>query len=339
MFIRDDQNNYLSGLSEKMHSIPIEAIHAVPPSQINNSDREVTVGKAEELEINDSANDTKIDGSISPPSIEHSVVAEKVIEEPTCDKFENLKNGYFQPSSFNSEVIEDLDFSLCRNKEISSVPDVENEKSIALSPLENHVNDNLFPEPESAFDDLRDCDSRNVENTFDDTEKTANVSDILPGSEDITQDAASDDKLYSAKNMLIVSDNIANQIDSDQDNVIIPSNDVPDRFASFDGEVANDDDFGDFDSAFCSAGDTKVMDNFDTNLNQNVSDGRQVRERSEEPVFDDSDDDFGDFGEVVSPQDQVASPSIENDTKNVPAVFHNTPRQSTNYILNEVNAF
>ena len=88
-----------------MHSIPIEAIHAVPPSQINNSDREVTVGKAEELEINDSANDTKIDGSISPPSIEHSVVAEKLIEEPTCDKFENLKNGYFQPSSFNSEVI------------------------------------------------------------------------------------------------------------------------------------------------------------------------------------------------------------------------------------------
>ena len=80
------------------------------------------------------------------------------------------------------------------------------------------------------------------------------------------------------------------------------------------------------------------MDYFDTNLNQNVSDGNQIPERCEEPVFDDSDDDFGDFGEVVSPQDQVASPSIENDSKNVPTVFHNTPRQSTNSILNEVNA-
>ena len=322
-----------------MHSIPIEAIHAVPPSQINNSDEEVTVDKAVAFEISDLANDTKINCSISAPSIEHSVVAEKVIEEKTCDKFENLKNGYFQPSPFNSEVIEDLDFSLCRNKEISSVPDVENEKSIALSPLENHVNDDLFPETESAFEDLKDCDSRNVENTFNDTEKTVSVSAIIPESEDDRRGAASDDKIYNAEKMLIVSDNVENQINSDQENgVMNQSNDVPDRFASFDGEAANEDDFGDFDSAFCSTGDTKVVDYFDTNLNQIVSDGNQIPERCEEPVFDDSDDDFGDFGEVVSPQDQVASPAIENDSKNVPTVFHNTPRQSTNSILNEVNA-
>merc|ERR1712223_1551091 len=336
----DDIDEYdVTGLSEKMHSIPIEAIHAVPPSQINNSDEEVTMDKAVAFEISGLANDTKINFSISAPSIEHSVVAEKVIEEKTCDKLENLKNGYFQPSPFNSELIEDLDFSLCRNKEITSVPDVENEKSIALSPLENHVNDDLFPKTESAFEDLKHCDSRNVENTFNDTEKTVSVSAIMPESEDNTREAASDDKIYYAEKMLIVSDNVENQINSDQENgVMNQSNDVPDRFASFDGEAANEDDFGEFDSAFCSTGDTKVVDYFDTNLNQIVSDGNLIPERCEEPVFDDSDDDFGDFGEIVSPQDQVASPSIENDSKNVPTVFHNTPRQSTNSILNELEA-
>merc|ERR1712223_1442299 len=83
----DDTDEYdVTGLSEKMHSIPIEAIHAVPSSQINNSDEEVTVDTAVAFEISDLANDTKINCSISAPSIEHSEVAEKVIEEKTCDK-------------------------------------------------------------------------------------------------------------------------------------------------------------------------------------------------------------------------------------------------------------
>merc|ERR1712223_5453 len=64
----DDTDEYdVTGLSEKMHSIPIEAIHAVPPSQINNSDEEVTVDKAGKFEISDLVNDTKINCSISAP--------------------------------------------------------------------------------------------------------------------------------------------------------------------------------------------------------------------------------------------------------------------------------
>merc|ERR1712223_1731126 len=43
----DDTDEYdVTGLSEKMHSIPIAAIHAVPPSQINNSDAEVNMDTA-----------------------------------------------------------------------------------------------------------------------------------------------------------------------------------------------------------------------------------------------------------------------------------------------------
>ena len=61
--------------------------------------------------------------------------------------------------------------------------------------------------------------------------------------------------------------------------------------------------------------------------------------RSEDPVFDDSDDDFGDFGEIVTPQDTAVSSSVEEKTNFTTSLSTNTPRQSTEAILNLVNLY
>ena len=106
------------GLSEKMHSIPIEAIHALPPSQGVMSNERKTVdetGPFEPLEKDASPNfsidDPNMNSLTNSPPENTFVDTEKDVEKESSDKFEIAKNGYVRPSYLNSEVIEDLNLS------------------------------------------------------------------------------------------------------------------------------------------------------------------------------------------------------------------------------------
>ena len=109
-------------------------------------------------------------------------------------------------------------------------------------------------------------------------------------------------------------------------------------------ELHNTDaDFGDFDSAFAASSRKDKKDSIFPSkddfpkpkeisiVNKNIVDDQN-------PLFDDSDDDFGDFGEIVTPQ---ARPVLSCTEESLPTELvmsgNNTPvTHSTNDILNSV---
>ena len=345
--IQDGQNSMFhcahffsfSGLSEKMHSIPIEAIHALPPGENIKSDESVIVSQIEQSDIHDkevspihSKEAAQQNCLATISSSETCVDTEKVVKQASSDKFESGKNGYIQPLYLNSDVIEDVSYSVNTNTKDGSVPDEENEKCEALSPLGIHVTDDTFPKPSKpAFDDFRDCDSRNVENIYIEAANTLSDDNMLPGIDKKEQELAQDENFSEEKNKLSGQENKEIDYTSDHDNAVIaPGVEFQKEFASV------NDDFGDFDNAFFSSSDIKYDDPFPENKIQDISDVDRVPIRNVDPVFDDSDDDFGDFGEVVTPQEQKGSPFAEDATKLAATLSHNTPQQSTDAILNLV---
>ena len=318
-----------------MHSIPIEAIHALPPTQRINTVETVAVNEIDTMEILEKEDSPNV--SIDAPQI-NSLTDAPFTEEKCSDEFEIGKNGYIQPSYSNSEVIEDLEFSARTNNADSSVPDVENENFKALNLRENYVNEETISAPELAFDDFRACDSIKVEKPFDQSEDEIRDSSVLSGIEDFITEVEADTNLNENQSTLIGSEN--NEINEGlQQNMnnITSRDDFQDKSMPFNETNTIDDDFGDFDNAFCSS---RGNEKDDQKLKESIPatiDINQIPIRSEDPVFDDSDDDFGDFGEVVTPQDKVICSSVEDTSSFTASHLQNTPRQSTEAILNSVN--
>merc|ERR1719422_48410 len=147
-----------------MHSIPIEAIHALPPTQHINTVETIAVNEIDTIEILEKDESPNVPTDI--PQIS-SLTVVPFMEDKSSDKLEIGKNGYIQPSYSNSEVIEDLENSARIKNADSSVPDVENENCKALNLRDNDVNEDTISAPELAFDNLRACDSIKVEKRFD----------------------------------------------------------------------------------------------------------------------------------------------------------------------------
>ena len=318
-----------------MHSIPIEAIHALPSSQPINTDETIAINEIdtiESLEKEESPN-----APTDVPQISSLTVAPSM-EAKSSDEFEIGKNGYIEPSYSNSEVIEDVEFSARKNNADSSVPDVENKNYKALNLRENNVNEDTISAPELAFDDFRACDSIKVEKLFDQSEDKISDSSVLSGTEDFIPEFEADANLNENQSALIGPENneINEGLEQDMKNVT-SSDDFRDKSMPFNETNTIDDDFGDFDNAFCSSSGNEKDDQNMKEFIPATIDISQTPVRSEDPVFDDSDDDFGDFGEVVTPQDKVICSSV-NDTSSFAASYsQNTPRQSTEAILDSVN--
>lgn len=327
-----------------MHSIPIEAIHALPPSERVKSEEKIIVSQTEESEnyhkqeLPNHSEEAAQGNCLTPISNAATCLdTEKVVKEASSDKFESGKNGYIQPLYLNSEVIEDVSLSVTVDNK-DSVPEDENEKNETLSPLENHVTDDTFPtRNDPAFDDFRDCDSRNVESGFNEAAITISNDNILPGIEEKPQELGEGENFSEDKNKLTGQENKEIDYTSDHDGVVIaPSIGFQQKVASVDTGMPSDDDFGDFDNAFSPSSDIRYDDPSPKAPIQGIGEVERIPVRCEDPVFDDSDDDFGDFGEVVTPQEQKVSPLAE-DTSNLAATLsHNTPQRSTDAILDLV---
>ena len=101
-------------------------------------------------------------------------------------------------------------------------------------------------------------------------------------------------------------------------------------------EKVNKDAFWDFDAAFASTDEQKYEKLGEPSKSDHIDIDNNAR--SEDLVFDESDDDFGDFGEIVTPDAQSTS---NNNDKSISIVEHlskeNTLNTSTESVLNSVS--
>ena len=347
-----------SGLSDKIHCIPIEAMHALPPIADDYSDKKFSNGlhsppsiQSKTTDVNDMGkclNQIDLNKENTKNSFESSVEAfdtNKGVTNSSNAKSEDYKNGYILPLYSGLQNPEDIVLPNCNKNETDMVPDVENEVSSALSYLDNKKEGINQTQDDSVFEDFTDCDNKSLKKSVFDNGSERVCAEEFPTTQEVqhVEASAENDQL---REMICSSLNtepkvLENESFHDNDSLQISENSC-DKTQNNTDEITetiiNDDNFGDFDSAFATSNEEKYDENIPSSNDafiQDFSNDDTNKTRSEEPVFDESDDDFGDFGEIVTPPSQPVLPCSERNSVSEP-VLPNT-LSSTNTILISVS--
>lgn len=353
------------GLSEKIHCIPIEAIHALPPNEDvcsegnmsngiysppRNQDEKSCIPKSDKSSIptGDTIPVTFISSEYTDCQIINNEEGTSIFDA----KSTNGMNGFIQPLSSGLGVIDDLGLPHLSVNEAQIVPDTDLEHNGVSSPVENEQKDECqLPKYDNAFDELSTCDKKRSNYHMDDNANNICSSDTIstkPGdiksnvtvSSSDNQTKGTKDNYYST---MSDENNVAESINRQ---VLMDTSHNPQTEIEVIDELpGNDDDFGDFDAAFAAS---RRSDNNNSIFSSSKDEFLRSKESTivntnivgdQDPLFDDSDDDFGDFGEIVTPQARpVLSCSEDKLSSALILSSNNTPdTHSTNAILNSVS--
>ena len=299
---------FSAGLSDKIHCIPIEAIHALPPKEEQPVDVKISNGFSEGILYSNEALDTQgeNDSSLSVNDSETPIPCDNVARK--ADQKEAV--------AYNA----DDEPTICDNICIPSFQSNLNEKGQSISHIDTcdpASIPNIKCENENASNNLQD-DTRIPLQVTKGSDIQCNRSVGENGQQDFKEDKFSSDK--------------TNEYASDIGKLEVAS--IPNYIDVT--EKGNKDAFWDFDAAFASTDEQKYEKLGEPSKSDHIDIDNNAR--SEDLVFDESDEDFGDFGEIVTPDAQSTS---NNNDKSISIVEHlskeNTLNTSTESVLNSVS--
>ena len=277
----------------------------MPPNEEHPLDGKISNGYSEGILYSNEALDTQGENDSSLR------VNDSEIPIP-CDSFAR-KADKKEAAAYNAED----EPTICDNICIPSFQSNLNENGQSISHIDTcdpGSLPNIKCENENASNNLQDDTSSPLQVTKD------SVSQYDRSDDENGQQAFEEDKFSSDK---------ANEYASDIGRLEVAS--IPNVI-----EKDNKDAFWDFDSAFASTDEQK----YDKLGEPSKSERNDVdnNARSQDLVFDESDDDFGDFGEIVIPDAQSTS---KNNDESISIVEHlskeNTLNTSTEAVLHSVS--
>ena len=276
-------------MSDKIHCIPIEAIHALPPNEEQPMDGKISNGYPEGILYSNEALDTQGENN-SSLSVNNT-------ETPIpCDSFVR-KADKKEAVAYNA----DDEPTICDNICIPSFQSNLNENGQSISHIDASKN-------------LQDDTSSPLQVTKD------SVIQYDRSEDENGQQAFEEDKFSSDK---------ANDYASDIGRLEVAS--IPNVT-----EKVNKDAFWDFDAAFASTDEQKYEKLGEPSKSERNDVDNNAR--SQDLVFDESDDDFGDFGEIVIPDAQSTSKNNDESISIVERLSkENTLNTSTESVLHSVS--
>ena len=296
---------FSAGLSDKIHCIPIEAIHALPPNEEQPVDGKISNGYSEGILYSNEALDTQgeNDSSLSVNDSETPIPCDNFARK--ADQKEAVAyNADDEPTICDNICIPSFQSNLSENGQSISHIDTCDPASIP----------NIKCENENASNNLQDDTSSPLQVTKD------SVIQYDRSEDENGQQAFEEDKFSSDK---------ANDYASDIGRLEVAS--YPNVT-----EKVNKDAFWDFDAAFASTDEQKYEKLGEPSKSERNDVDNNAR--SQDLVFDESDDDFGDFGEIVIPDAQSTS---KNNDESISIVEHlskeNTLNTSTESVLHSVS--
>ena len=307
-------------------------MHALPPNADGYGDEKLSNGVHPDSSIEHAEVDVhEVGKSLSPMHLKQDISikdtakpidANKDVTSLSNTKSHNYKNGDISHLSLN---LEDNIVSNINKDETDIVPDVENESYCALSYSGNNTNVLNQTGNASVIEDLSDCDNESLENfVMDNDGRISGTEEQITTTKDVqsSQDSTGYDKCKEDISSTIDLEQKVLKMDSTRENDIRKNpEESPDMTQSnMDAIVETtiiDDNFGDFDTAFAPSNDENEGENIIPSNNafgEDICNDNCKERRSEDPVFDESDDDFGDFGEIVTSQVQQVLPCSEENS-------------------------
>ena len=345
-------------MSDKIHCIPIEAMHALPPiadgyndEKLSNGLHSPTLIQSKTTDVYDmgkSLTQMDLNKENAKNSFECSVGADDSNNDvpiPPIAKSEEYRNGYISPLNSGLQSTGDIVLPNLNKNETDMVPDVENDMYSALNNSENKKEDTNQTRNDSEIDDFKDCDNESFQDSnFDNGSQTV-CAEKFPTKQEVQHiEACAENDPF--KETICSSLNTEEKVfenesfhDNDRINVLKDSSDNSQSNVNEITEtIVTDDSFGDFDSAFATSNKEKYEENILSSndaFSPDFNNDNTNTVRSEEPMFDESDDDFGDFGEIVTSQSQPVLSCSEGNSVSEP-VLPNT-LNSTNIVLKSAN--
>ena len=295
-------------MSDKIHCIPIEAIHALPPNEEQPVNGKISNGYPEGILYSNEALDTQEENnlSLSVNNTETPIPCDSFVRK--ADKKEAVAyNADDEPTICDNICIPSFQSNLNENGQSISHIDTCDPASIPKIKIEN----------ENASNNLQDDTSSPLQVPKD---------SVIQYNRSVDENGQQDFEEYK------FSSDKTNEYASDIGKLEVAS--IPNYIDVT--EKGNKDAFWDFDAAFASTDEQK----YEKLGEPSKSERNDVdnKARSQDLVFDESDDDFGDFGEIVTPDAQSTS---NNNDKSISIVEHlskeNTLNTSTESVLNSVS--